>query len=106
MDRLGTATAHHAQHELGVTVSYRGLAAAVVLRAIKDAHGQSNDVMGRTRKRKVRDEARRFLSARNPNFAFLCDGLDLDPVALVEAVKTNGPAFARRLAHGQGVTSV
>jgi hypothetical protein len=66
---------------------YRALAAAVLMRAIKDAYGQAP--------KGVREEARRFLRPHNAVLVDYCEGLDLDPEAFCAAVHENGPQWCR-----------
>lgn len=61
----------------------RAIAAAVLLRAVKDAYGSSVPAC-------YRQSAQRFLHPENPEYHLYCDALDLDPQALLEAVKRNG----------------
>lgn len=67
--------------------SYRALAAAVLMRAIKDAYGQA--------RKGVREEALRFLRPHNEVLVGYCEGLDLDPEAFCAAVHENGIEWCR-----------
>jgi hypothetical protein len=75
---------------------HRALAAAVLIRAIKDGHGAiDGGVVGRQKRIEVRRDARAFLKHENEVFQLMCDCIDLDPVALSEAIKTRGANTAR-----------
>lgn len=70
---------------------YRALAAAVIIRAVKDAYGSIDDpASGRAKRAAIRQEAREFLRPGNEMFDVLCDGLDLDPAATSQAIKLRG----------------
>jgi hypothetical protein len=66
---------------------YRARAAAVLMRAIKDAYGMAS--------KQDKDDARRFLRPHNDLLREYCDHLDLDPVAFCAAVHKNGPDWCR-----------
>lgn len=75
---------------------YRPLAAAILTRAILDAHGHlgaSRATSPADRKAIVAD-AKAFLTPDNHHMTALCEGLDLDPDAFVAAVRRNGKRFA------------
>lgn len=65
----------------------RALASAVLMRAIRDLYGAVPA--------SATASARRFLRPTSPTLQFYCDGLDLEPEALLSAIRKNGPAWAR-----------
>lgn len=73
---------------------YRALAAAVITRAIKDAHGHAGGpgVAKATRQSRYRS-AKAFLDPENEQFRLYCDMLDLEPEALYDAIRRNGRSF-------------
>ena len=74
---------------------YRRLAAAVIIRAIKDANGHlGNELEPKSNRRTIAQDAREFLRADNAMFQTYCDGIDLEPTALLAAIRRNGAEFA------------
>lgn len=69
---------------------HRALAAAVILRAIKDTHGAAGPGLTKSVRRGHYESARAFLDPGNADFRLYCDALDLDPVALYEAIRRRG----------------
>lgn len=80
----------------------RSLAASVILRAIKDAYGRMDMPVTKQQRQTHAATARAFLRPDNPDLAFYCAILDLDPVALCEAVEKNGAAFMGMLRRSAG----
>lgn len=66
----------------------RGLAAAVLTRAIRDAFQATPS--------RHRQDARHFLRPGNPQLALYCELLGWDPEVFLGAVQANGRAFATR----------
>ena len=79
---------------------FRALAAAVLVRAIKDAHFQTDDKLTKKERASIRGCARDFMRPENELFRVYCGLLDYDPDAVAEGVKRNGRLVtgdARRL---------
>lgn len=89
-------TRGHSWSGVDMTASgYRALAAAVLIRAVRDAHGDlSTTQSGDVRKRIVQD-ACAFLDPENERLAFFCDAIDIEPASFIEAVKKRGNVYRK-----------
>ena len=80
---------------------YRGLAAAVLLRALSEAHGRigyHSRKWDRRGPEEIQAEARAFFDPDNALYVGWCDVVDIDPVALAERLFTEAAAAVARQA--------
>jgi stage V sporulation protein SpoVS len=84
---------------------YRALAAAVLVRAIKDAHGQTDGALSIRQGVEFQQCARGFLRPNDEMLKVYCGLLDYNPVAVAEGAKQRGRSVvrqARRAMRGAG----
>jgi len=79
----------------------QALAAAVMLRAIKDVNFRLEGPMPKHERRTLAGDARAFLSTDDEGFQFWCDVLDAEPAPFLEAVKRRGRMVAVRADRAQ-----